>query len=668
MAEYGFNDLSWATPQAQPAPAPAQAAASGPASPAEIPFDQAVAGHPQAGPSGSFLADLPTRLASAGTDALGGLLSLPRAAAQGVDWAGNKLGADVGADAALASVQQPGGGQLFPDAATARQMAYNTTGATEYVPATLAGRVTQAALSAAPLGGIGGVGAILPTMAGAATGEGAAEMFPDHPVAARLIGFLFGAHSASAVGNAATRAGAVATGTAPMSDLYQAYQRQGIPTTLSGDVTQNPLLQRMQATAAKAPGSEGAIHDASTEAINAWQNAAEQHATNLGPAATMQEAGGSLQTAAQQWLQDWKNESGSRWAAFRQQVPANTQVPVAGFQQALQDVAGNYAGAQNLARTLQSPLAGNLTSALAADTAGTGALPWQTVQATRTALGEMLQGAPVADASQATLKRLYAGLSSDMANGASSVSPAAAEAYNAASAYTQAGHALLEDHLNPILNAASPESAAQYALGQMRLGGTRLDAIDNAMPGQAANLGAAVLRTTAEGGPGALPARFRNISPEAQELLFSSPGAAPGAVNPALQGVQDLNAVSQAMRNTVRQAGNPSGTGAHTGGYGRLISAIELAKEGKEIAGLPGAIAGGVAGYSAMPLLSAAGRTVATNPLTSAMYSAQGVAPFTAPAMLSPQSAALAALADRRTLPGAAPQNPLAALVGVGGR
>jgi len=633
--------------------------------------------HPASGPTGNLSVDIPRRLASAGIDAVSGIVGVPRQIAQGIDWLGNKAGVDVGADQALAGLRMYDGSQSFPDVQAEREKVFQGTGATEYVPATMGGRAVQAGLAAAPAALLtGGAGAVLPAMAGGATGEAAAEMLPDHPVAARVAGFVLGAGGASGALNTGAKAIGMATGTAPTTDLFQSYERQGVPTTLTGDVTQSPAFQRLQSMATKLPGGEDAMREAGTETIDAWHAALERTAAQLGPASTMAEAGTGLQTAARQWLQDFKQNSTAKWNDFRNAVPSDTPIKVDGFQKALQDVNQNFGGADELAKVLQPGLGTKLKEALTADVSSQGTLPWQAVQSVRTRLGEMMEsGQPIGDTAQSAIKRLYAGLSDDMRDGATAAGPTAAKAFNQANAYTAFGHGMLEDHLGPILKATEPGQAAQYALAQSRLGSSRLAALDNAMPGQTANLGAAVLRQNTEAGPGGLPTALKKISPEARPLLFSSPqppappataGAPiqiappPTAPNPALQGVNDLNDISLAMRRTIQSTGNNSNTAAHTAsGIGRVIAAAEMGKFGHDIAGAPGAVAGTAAGFFAPPILGRGARMLAANPLLSRLYSTD-LAPFNAPGMTSPNALLQYGQPDRRSLPYAGPRmNPL---------
>jgi hypothetical protein len=549
------------------------------------------------------MTDWGRRLGTAATDALGLTLSVPRAAASGIDWLGRRVGVDIGADPALASVQQPGGGQLFPDAPTAKEMAFQTTGATEYQPATMGGRMLQSGLTAAatlPFGG-GGVRALVPSLVGGGTGEAAAELFPEHPWLASVLGFLVGSRTTSGVTNAATRQVGMRTGLAEPSELYKSYERSGVPITTDANAAET-----------------------------AWQTAAENAAKKLGPSATPTEAGVGLQAAAQNWLQDFRQTADGKWNAFRGQVPSATQIPVAGFQKALQGVTSDFGGADALAKALQPGLAAKLQDALRQDISPNGTLPWQAVQSTRSALGELMaSGQPIADTTQAAIKRLYAGLSDDMRSGASAAGPTASAAFNDASGYTANGHALLDAHLKPILNATNPETAAQYAMAQARQGGSRLGAINMATsgpnfstPGAGADLGAMTIRQAAENGPDALARKIRTMSPEAQHQLFGDPATR--------QAVDDLYKVANSLKETgTKYAPRPPSD------TGRIVGAMEGYQLGQELTGSHwGGLAGAGVGLAAPSALSAGPRLMAGNQLLEHIYNPQ-VAPFSVPSRIN---------------------------------
>jgi hypothetical protein len=605
-----------ATPLPTPANAPdfsSQATQAGP--------------HPMAEATGSLLTDAPRFAGTAGVNALAGFLSLPRGAAQAVDWAAGKLGYHPGASEAVGRLQgNDAGDPLFPDYGTARNMMFNTFGNTEYQPTSAAGRLGMAGATALA-GGADNPRSWPGLFAGGAAAQEGADLFPNHPIAGALGGFAIGSGAANAIGSTAGRMAAMpfSNGT----EVYQAYRNQGIPTTLAGDVTQHPTLQFAQAYASKMPGGEGVIQDASQAAVDAWKAAVNRNAAALGTSSTIQDAGTALQGAAKSWLQDSKQQSNTNWANFKVQVPGSTPVPVTNFQNTLQQIGQQWGGADNLSKVLQPKMAAQLQDALSADMVN-GALPWQALQSTRSRIGEMLESPdPIADTGKAALKQMYGALSQDMQAGAASVSPSALNAFNKANAYTSGMHALIDDHLQPILNTTNPEQAAQYALSQARIGGSRLAAIDAALPGQGQNLGGMVLQQAAQNGPGRFPAAMADnkISPQAQAVMFG----------PQAQGVQELATAAQAMKNTAAMANHSNTAVTQARGVQRLMAMKELAEMGHGIAGTTGAVAGGAIGMMSPEIMGTAARLLATNPVLARIYSTPPLLPLASSGALTRQ-------------------------------
>jgi hypothetical protein len=278
----------------------------------------------------------------------------------------------------------------------------------------------------------------------------------------------------------------------------------------------------------------------------------------------------------------------------------------------------DYGGAANLAKTLQPSLGTTIQDALTKDITPSGTLPWQAVQATRTRLGQLMQSS---DPDVATVaKRLYGGLSDDMQNGALTAGPGAAAAFKDASDYTWAGHRLLDDHLNPILRASTPEQAAQYALATARQGGTRLQAIGVAAPDQPQALGAGIVRQAADVGPDMLAKRMAALSPEARNQLFGGPGVGTPAGD--LGDLVDIAAKQRQIQQTAAAPRFPSDAG-------RFVTAMEAGRLGQDVAGTPGRIAGMAGGYLAAPVLPYLERQVAANRLMSGVYGPR-VTPFQA--------------------------------------
>jgi hypothetical protein len=573
-----------------------------------------VAQHPVSGPSGSLVTDAGRFIGTAGANALGGLLSFPHLPAMGIDWVGGKLGYEPGAEAALSSMRDPTDATkpAFPDFQTSRDAVFNMTGGTEYQPETWLGRRAMDAASAGMMT-VGNPSAIPAAMGQGFTGGAAAEMFPEHPFMASFIAGVPGGMLANAAANTAQRVGAAAVNAKP-SEPYGAFTRQNLPTDLSGTVTENPGLLWAEKYGSRMPGAETTFKSARGDLLDAWQGRLGQIADTMGTAATPSEVGKVLQSDATGWLTNFKNTTGQLWNDFRAKVPPTTATPVTNYEQTLSDLLGKYPGASESGKVLQPGTLRSLSDALGVDLQGGTSLPWESVQNMRTAIGEKLQNPQtIADTSQAALKRLYGALTDDMKNGAGSVSPEALTAFHKANAITAAGHDLLENYLNPVLKAPSPESAAQWAMSQARLGGDRLGALTWNLPNAAGELGSYALRNAATNTESptsfstAMTGRKPIYSPEAQRVLF------PDTKTQA--DIADMAASGRAMMPVEKDLAN-SPTATHEArGLGRLMTAIEMGRTGGEIAGTPGRIAGFGAGLMAPNLAGRAAQMAVMNPL-----------------------------------------------------
>lgn len=578
-----------------------------------VDHDPFAMGHPTSGPSGSLTTDLGREAATAGIRAGLGLIS-PL-----VGVGGYGVGRDPNTGRTTLKYQSPA-----PDKNAAMQQAadsiYNLTGATEYVPQTWLGRRAMDA-------GTGLAGALmtgnplsaLPAAVGAsATGGAAAELFPNHPLAAALLGGIPGAYAGSAAMSLPQRLAAPMLG-GPTTEPYGAFQRQGLPTELAGTSTGEPGLVYAEKFAARMPGSEATVADARTRLLTGWQDRLGQVADSLGTAATPQEAGVSLQSAARNWLTDFKAKTGQMWSDFYQKVPQTTPVQVSNYEGALNNVLGNFAGAPASGKVLQPATVRSLSDALGVDLQPGGTLPWEAVKNIRTAIGEKLANPQtIADTSQAALKQIYAGLTRDMEAGAGGVSQDALSSFHRANAATAAGHDLLENHLNPILTAATPERATQYAMAQARLGGSRLGAVTFNLPGAAGDLSSYALRNAATNAQSptalatALTGRKPIYSQEAQNVLFPQPGTQ--------SDIADLSTIGRALQPLEKDMAN-SPTATHAArGMGRLFMAAEMGREGHDLAGMPGLVGGAALGAFAPDIMGRAAQVGAVNPYLAALY------------------------------------------------
>ena len=576
-----------------------------------------VAQHPMAGPSDSSMTDTGRFLGTAAANAAAGVISSPHLIAQGIDLLGNKAGVDVGADKALSGLtytpdQSQPPQPSFPDFQTIRNQIFGDTGGTEYMPQTWAGRRAMDGTTAGMQSILDPAAIPAAIGAGIAGGEGA-EMFPNHPVIASLVGGLAGGLGGSMIANTGER---VATAIKPtMSEPYGAFVRQGLPTDLAGTVTGNPGLRWAEQYGSRMPGSDEVFADARGNLLDAWQSRLGEIGDTMGTASTPAELGGVLQSDANNWLTNFKNTTGQLWDDFRSKVPPTTATPVTNYQQALTDLMGQFPGASETGKVLQPGTVKSLSDALGVDLQGGGSLPWQSVQNIRSQIGERIENpGMISDTSQTALKRLYGALSDDMQSGARNVSPDAFASFVKANAATAAGHNVLENYLNPVLNAPNPETAAQYAMGQARLGGDRLEGLALNLPNAAGELGSYAVRNAATNTESptsfatAMTGRKPIYSPEAQQVLFPDPKTRADIADMATAGMS-LKPLEASLANS------PTSFNEARGLQGRIIAAGEMGRTGQEIAGPVGRAIGWGLGLTAPNLAGQTTRFSVMNPL-----------------------------------------------------
>lgn len=577
--------------------------------------------------TGDLVKDAGRYLGTAAVNVAAGADALPRTIAQGVDWVGARAGMNPGVEEKLASVPMPGhpNYSMFPDFQTARGLYFGGTGLPEYVPQSTLGKYGMAALTGGLAGLTGGPEAVVPSAAGSTTAQLGSELFPGHPLIGAMLGFIPGSWMGKAAVNAPQRVAQAVTNANP-TEPYGAFTRQGLPTNLAGTSTGDLALQRAENLASRLPGSETAVAAARGNLYDSWQDRFNDVVNKIGTAATPTDAGTSLQTAAQKWLADFKTNTGQLWSDFYSKVPHNTPVLVGNYQGTLNNLLGTFPGASETAGVLRSPTIQALSDALGVDLKGGGTLPWEAVKNIRTAIGEKLENpTTVTDTSQAALRQLYGALTQDMKSGAAGVGSDALDAFNKANEATRSGHQVLENFLDPILKAASPEKAAQIALGEAKVGGTRLGGITSNLPGATGDVASYALRKAAQFNPdnssssptalaSALLGRQRQLafSPEATSALF--PNGLPSDVS-------DLANVGKAIQPFEKDAANsPTATHTMRGGPLRYLTALEFGREGRDLAGWPGFAAGAALGYMAPNIAGHAASVTALNPYLSALY------------------------------------------------
>ena len=201
--------------------------------------------------------------------------------------------------------------------------------------------------------------------------------------------------------------------------------------------------------------------------------------------------------------------------------------------------------------------------------------------------------------------------------------PTAQQLFQQANAYTRAGHDFIDSTLNKIMNASTPEQAARNTLSGGAFGGTQLQTLRQQMPDATNELAAVSLRRAMSGesqgnlGNAVSPSRWlsnqdptRRLSSEAFNALYPDPEVQ--------NKMSALDMVADNMRGTEKLA-NRSNTALHVGPYAAALGAIEGARAGHEMGGLPGAVAGAFAG---------GGLPFALSPVASGISSSPSIARF----------------------------------------
>lgn len=446
-------------------------------------------------------------------------------------------------------------------------------GAGSVVPALLATGGTGAVPMLASGAG-GGVGALYGGDLGGALG---------HPYIGQFAGGLLGGATGGVLGNAAIKTGNALLGN--YGEMGQAYQSAGVPMRMTGDVSGSTPLQQIQAYSMRAPGAAGRMHAAASDVIDAFGNAAENAASGLGRSSSLQELGETAQNAGQQWINNFKAQSNTAHAAVDNAVGPAAPVQPTATSQIIQDITQKAGGNKAAESFLKSPLAKDVEGIISS--APNGSLPWQTVRALRTRVGEYLENPQlVADAGRAQAQRLYGALSDDLrATAAASSNPNALNLFDLANQYTRQGHDFIDGVLSPIMNKDAP-SAASTILNSANRGDQLLGPLRQNLPQVADEAAAYKLRDMASSvngqqnaaGTAVSPSSFltdwNKLSPEGKAALFTDPG---------LQAKVDaLAKISEGIRETSRQL-NTSGTTHNAAIYDIL----------KHVGGATGAVLGG---------------------------------------------------------------------------
>jgi hypothetical protein len=446
------------------------------------------------------------------------------------------------------------------------------------------------------------------------------------------------------------------------SPLADAYEEAGVTPRLTGDISESPFLQQIQATASKLPLGSGQIAQAGQKTLDEFGKSVDDTASQLGKSATYQDAGTFLQKSGKDWLEDFNGTNNKLWGSIDKDLgnatgnpDLNVAIPANNTADVIASIRANAGGNKSAEGFLTSGLAKSLDNVIkesGGEPLGSGLpssiqpnekpLQWKTISALRTRVGEYLQNpSMISDAGHAQAKMLYGALTKDMQDGIAATGDTdLLNKFQSANYYTSAGHNFIENVLQPAMK-SDPEKAASNLLAGGKFGGTGLEQLREQIPQAADELAAVSLR---RGGAGASDGAagnslspstwltnrdpIRKMSPEANQALFPDP-----KVRSKLGA---LDKVASSMRATDKFV-NHSGSGGHLATMSAFSAPAIGALEGMSHGGPTGALVGGLAG--SVPLgVGGLGGLISTQPSLAKFLSTPGThEPFgVVPSRVSP--------------------------------
>lgn len=491
--------------------------------------------------------------------------------------------------------------------------------------------------SAAPV--VRGVGSTLAAnpgsqLTGAGLGAGAAQVTQEMgggPVAQMVAG-VAGSLS-PAVGASTVRGLARGTDGRPVQAAIDSFRNSGADVPTVGQASGNWRTRGLEALLSRAPGGTGIFTRKAEDQVAGMGRRVEEVAGSLAPGSGAETAGRAIErgvTGPGGFLERFHGDSKRLYAVVDANLPTNSPVRMDRTRAALDRLASPTPGAPRTSQALASSRVASLREAIEADVAQNSqhplpkgvlaleALPYESVKALRTRLGELIADSSLmADTPIKQLRQVYAALSEDMTQAALATNnPKAIAAVQRANAHYKAGMGRLEVLESVIQRNGGPEKVYGAAMSGTREGATTLRAVMQSLPkdGQK-QLAAAVIRRMGRANPSAqndLGERFsaetfltnwNSMSPQARSALFDR--FVPRYVY-SMSKIARLNDVASSaanMRAGAQVFRNPSGTtaaGVQMGTAGTFVWAVLNGN-------LP--LAGGVAGGVTLTNLAARGMT-----------------------------------------------------------
>lgn len=372
-------------------------------------------------------------------------------------------------------------------------------------------------------------------------------------------------------------------------------------------------LQAVESYFTLSPGGHKTMRSFAERQASALGRAASRAADELDAKGTPILAGRAIEegvTGPGGFMDRFHDTSKELFDKVDEYVPQDAIASVNHTEHVLASISKPTPGAETVSRLLVNPKITEIRAALSKDIeqSDQGGLPYYALKELRSRVGEMI-GSPqlTSEIPRRQLKALYGAITEDMKSTVEVYGgKAGMRAFNRANNYVRAGHARIDQILQPILNRNVPERVFMAATSGMRNGDTVVHSIMQSLPsGQQRMVASTVLRSLGTARPGAQNAEgdlfsvntfltnWAGMSDGAKRSLFSRFGKGY---------VDNLNKIAKVAQD-IKQAGsiyaNPSGTAP--------AFTLQSTIGGAVIAALTGHlhIAGGIAGENALSHMAA---------------------------------------------------------------
>lgn len=341
-----------------------------------------------------------------------------------------------------------------------------------------------------------------------------------------------------------------------------------------GQATETRASRLAETMLGKTPGSAGVMGEktaAQAQEIGAKVN---DLTAQLSPRTGAAPAGRAIKTGISGengFIENFRAKQKDLYGKLDSQIPKDSQVDMTNTANALSALNADIPGAPALSKFFKNSTIQAIEGAMKTDTGDwTTRLPYEALKKLRNLVGQELDNTNIASSvPRSKWSALYAGLSKDLEEAATAAGPDAVKAFERANTYTRAGHARIENVLQPVLNKIDPEDVFKAATAGTREGATTLWGIMRSVPDNAQRQVAAtvlermgVALPNKQGATGEVfsPETFltnwNKIAPEAKTALFSRYGS------DFTKNLDQIATVAQNLREGQKIFANPSGTEA----------------------------------------------------------------------------------------------------------